>query len=69
MIVTIVGNYCFGAGGVSMGVLVEAVWRMVLRYDWDTISGCSMNMMRLLRLKYNCCGRDTTVAIETRLLA
>ena len=45
---TIVRDYCFGAGDVRMGAHIEDIWRMVLRNDWNPISGCSMNMVRLL---------------------
>ena len=52
---TIVSDCCFGAGGGKMGILVEAVWRMVLRNDWNAISGDSTNMVRLLRFRFDCC--------------
>ena len=50
---TIVCDCCIGAGGVRMGVLVEALWRMVLHQDWNTISGCSIDVMRLLGFRHD----------------
>ncbi len=61
-----------------MGVLVEAVWRLALRHDWNPISCSSIDVMQLLGLKYNSsdCWEceidlsdyDVIVVVEMRLL-